>query len=49
MASFSVAPDDVRSDSWQQFPAARFDTRTRAAANALSEAHRSIDMKLGEF
>jgi len=48
-ASFSVDPDDTRSDSWQQFPAARFDTRSLAAANALSEAHRSIDMRLAEI
>jgi len=48
-ASFSVDPDDVHSDSWQQFPTARFDTHGRATANALSEAHRSIDMKMGEI
>ena len=48
VASFSVNPDDVLTDSWQQFPTARFDTRVRAAENALFLARRSIDLRLDE-
>jgi hypothetical protein len=47
-ASFSVDPDDVLADSWQQFPTARFDSRVLASENALSEARRSIDLRLAE-
>jgi hypothetical protein len=48
-ASFSVDhPDDALTDSWQQFPTARFDTRLLASENALSEARRSIDLRLAE-
>ena len=49
MASFSVDTDDARIESWQQFPIARFETRTRAVANAVTEAHRSIDMRLNRL
>ena len=47
-ASFSVDPDDVLTDSWQQFPTARFDTRLLATENALSEARKSVDLRLAE-
>jgi len=45
-ASFSVNPDDGRTDSWQQFPMARFVSRRLAAENALCEAQKSVDMML---
>jgi len=48
MAGFSVTPSGRATASWQQFPAARFDTRVLAASNALCEARRSIDRKLAE-
>ena len=48
-ASFSVKPDDGRTESWQRFPTARFDTRRLAAENALCEAQKSIDMMLAEI
>lgn len=47
-ASFCVNPDDERIDSWQEFPRGRFATRSLACANALSEARRSIDVKLAD-
>ena len=49
VASFSVEPDDVSLEPWQQFPTGRFTTRVLAAANALAEAQRSIDVKLAEI
>ena len=49
VASFSVDPDDVCLEPWQQFLTGRFSTRILAAANALAEARRSIDMKLAEI
>jgi len=48
-ASFSVNPDDGRTESWQQFCTARFDTRGLAAENALCAAQKSIDMMLAEI
>lgn len=48
VASFSVDADDVCLGPWQQFPTSRFSTRVLAAANALAEARRAIDMKLAE-
>jgi len=48
VASSSVDPDDACLEPWQQFPTGRFTTRVLAAANALAEARRSIDLKLAE-
>lgn len=45
-ASFSVDPDTASLKPWQQFPTGRFPTRVLAAANALAEAQRAIDMML---
>jgi hypothetical protein len=45
-ASFTVEPDAIDEHSWQQFPRAVFGTRAEAVANALTKAHRSIDLDL---
>jgi hypothetical protein len=48
MASFSVSTDAESDDSWQQFPAAMFDSAEKAETYALAVARSAIDLKFTE-
>lgn len=45
-ASFTVHPDAIAEESWQEFPKAIFETFDAATANAVAAAHRSIDLDI---
>ena len=44
-ASYSVCPDSINADPWQEFLSAVFDSGEHAAANALAQAKKSIFSK----
>ena len=45
-ASFSVCLNEMRDQSWQEFPNARFESCQHATNNALYAARRAIDLRL---
>jgi len=45
-ASFTVHPNAIDEESWQEFPKTIFETFVAATANAVAAAHRSIDLNI---